>query len=1640
MKFADSHPRDIEELWGTLCQFWPNNLKVILRYLVIISGMAPNELLSCAKRVALYLARTCPDRLLDELMTELQTVETLNCLIERTETPPFYRLTSMRKTSSHSDGPTTGNTDMKLQDGTIHTKRHSGEDPIKSGTCKSDSALRAFSVGNYRPPRGSDKIRTASGPAIFPRHEDVLHSGDTTSTSNEGTLERKTDAPNAPHPLPMPEYGGWFAPLTEFLPDSSVPISGFHRCNVAVMLLADVIVDGIENIDWTLHVPLMLHILFLGLDHTRPLVRDNCKQLLLNLLIVLCEHNDHLTVARVLLNSETQKLKLGLTIPNIAVVVHNFTEPNDEFDAYLFGPPAVPATTSSTLTICPAVITGGTAEEENDEGNDEKNENRPNTTSDANQTVQTPKTQIPSIITEENSPPQPGPTMATAHVIKSLIRFLTQDTTQPLWNYEDITAKVWLIKSAEQLSCLLRYILKVFSESFPQARFSERWAQTALQLGLSCSSRHYAGRSLQVFRALGVPINSRMLSDILSRLVETVAEQGEDMQGYVTELLLTLEAAVDSLDSDFRPLDVMKDIFKSTPNLNNKDGAGAIGVGGKKSADGTPGSPQAINSMLQNQGHTRSTSYSVSYCTRRTTQSPIDKQVELRNRAAAAMEAERNNQKFGGALSRSRSAQSLKLLGDTATQDDKMTILAQLFWLAVSLLESDFEHEFLLALRLLGRVLYRLPLDRPDARDKVEKLQLQLKWPNFPGVHALLLKGCTHTTTYEPSVTLLSKFAPLLTLPVCDPTQSCAFPMNVIALLPYMLLHYEDANEVCISSAENIAQVASEMGSKLENLGTVMTLYSRKTFSKDPFQWTKCVVKYVHDTYAHMGITMLAFLVDVLEKGWAQVQMQVLSVIHCMLHYVDLSTQQAQPLCADLLRVISKFLDTPHWREALKILKLVVTRSSTLQVVPQYSEKSYHHHGSYSDSEVFCKKELAGRTMDFTFDVSQTPLIGRRLLLKGDSETNAKINAGVSAGMHLAHFTNSSSPRRSASLSPADTGPISGWKRPWMCQGRVRECLVNLLTTCGQRVGLPKSPSVIFSQSSDLLERQSSAASSTDETSGPQQDLSGGSRRDDQPDFTVFRDFDFLEYESESVECDSTDNFNWGVRRRPLSEGDSEPIGELKPTSGVDESVSENTPVLAKRSKRQSTNTAYDSSDEELETESPHGLLRKPLYLKSSSYLGGPPTSLSLKEHRHHRRDSVSRSDTSGSSVGDLGDITPCNESPHLTGLLPFRAPIRDETEEAWRKNLKELLINQPSSHAPELLDKLYLLIRELTIKSIFIAKDSMRYFTGVSTQLGHRLSVLADLLSSRGEPPKIWYNRSLTTTPRLHETLRYAVLEVQEHLETFFDRKEHVIECLDSVKTSCKYALFSDMDSSNEGTGTANIVDHTADPATMELLIDLGRGLYKLMFQLLLLIESDHKIAINVVQSLRQNDRMTDLSKMYMSVRGAILRSIDETEMESLDTSTSTEGENTPTPSPVPINSNEFELMLVELIDGNRWTAAINYVKQHKQLSNVNPCFTLTSSNLETASSLPKEEDMKSVGDLNIIMDIYSQKLIKDRNDAFIISRQEAELNEIHVILMENLLHVSAALAGVEISVATTTSTSSSSTIKDTVDIITTL
>lgn len=155
---------------------------------------------------------------------------------------------------------------------------------------------------------------------------------------------------------------------------------------------------------------------------------------------MLAKHRDHLIVSRILLNSNTSKLGLGLTLQQLPVIVHNFTgeikyfkitvycefivgnnfyiiEPDKEFDSYLYAVRTpitlAPTTSASTGSVNVNPVTGEV-----------------NVISE-----------VPRIVTDPNAPPQPDPKMAIEHVIKSLIAFLSQESSQPLWNYEDITAK-----------------------------------------------------------------------------------------------------------------------------------------------------------------------------------------------------------------------------------------------------------------------------------------------------------------------------------------------------------------------------------------------------------------------------------------------------------------------------------------------------------------------------------------------------------------------------------------------------------------------------------------------------------------------------------------------------------------------------------------------------------------------------------------------------------------------------------------------------------------------------------------------------------------------------------------------------------------------------------------------------------------------------------------------------------------------------------------------------------------------------------------------------------------------------------------------------------------------------------------------
>lgn len=127
-----------------------------------------------------------------------------------------------------------------------------------------------------------------------------------------------------------------------------------------------------------------------------------------------------------------------------------------------------------------------------------------------------------------------------------------------------------------------------------------------------------------------------------------------------------------------------------------------------------------------------------------------------------------------GNLARTRSLSSLGgggPGGDVIPAVDPSNLMATVFWIAASLLESDYEFEYLLALRLLNKLLGQLPLDRADSRERLEKVQAKLKWYSFPGLLQLFLKGFTSASTLELTIHLLSKLISVSRHTLIDPSQ-----------------------------------------------------------------------------------------------------------------------------------------------------------------------------------------------------------------------------------------------------------------------------------------------------------------------------------------------------------------------------------------------------------------------------------------------------------------------------------------------------------------------------------------------------------------------------------------------------------------------------------------------------------------------------------------------------------------------------------------------------------------------------------------------------------------------------------------------------------------------------------------------------
>ncbi|XP_049653306.1 protein furry homolog-like isoform X8 [Accipiter gentilis] len=1490
---------EIENVWTTLADSWPKNLKIILHFLISICGVnSEPSLLPYVKKVIVYLGRDKTMQLLEELVSELQLTDPVSSGVTHMDNPPYYRITSSYKIPSVTSGTTSSsNTMVAPTDGNLDSKH------VKDNSEENYVHLDIYSGLNSNLNRQHHRLESRYSSSSGGSYEE--EKSDSMPLYSNWRL--KVMEHNQGEPLPFPPTGGCWSPLVDYLPETSPPGMSLHRCNIAVILLTDLIVDHSVKVEWGGYLHLLLHAIFIGFDHCHPEVYEHCKQLLLHLLIVMGSGSSVQSVASVLLRNREFNESRVLTVKQTTHLDYTFTAGVHDFIPDYQPSPMTDSGLSSSSTSSSISL-----------GN----------TSAAISHLHTTILNEVDISVEQDEK------------VKTLIEFITSRKRGPLWNHEDVSAKNPNIKSAEQLTVFLKHVVSIFKQSSSGGfQLEHRLSEVALQTALSCSSRHYAGRSFQIFRALKQPLTASTLSDVLSRLVETVGDAGEEAQGFVIELLLTLESAIDTLAETMKHYDLLSALSQTSYHdsvMGNKYAANRKSTGQINLST----SPINSGSCLGYYSNTRSNSLRLNLITER-------RGDRRRSNTLDIMDGRINH---GGSLARTRSLSSLREGGmyDVQPTTDPVNLMATIFWIAASLLESDYEYEYLLALKLLNKLLIHLPLDKSESREKIEKVQNKLKWNNFPGLQQLFLKGFTSASTQEMTVHLLSKLITISRHALVDPSQLAGFPLNILCLLPHLIQHFDNPTQFCKETADRIAKVcAEEKSPTLANLAHMMSLYSTHSYSRDCSNWINVVCRYLHDSFSDATFNLVTYLAELLEKGLSSMQQSLLQIIYSLLSHIDLSTAPVKQFNLEIIKVIGKYVQSPYWKEALNILKLVVSRSASL-VVPNDIPKTYG--GDMGSPEIsFTKifnnvsKELPGKTLDFHFDISETPIIGNKY---GDQHSAA----GRNGKPKVIAVTRSTSSTSSGSNSNALV-PVS-WKRPQLSQRRTREKLMNVLSLCGPESGLPKNPSVVFSSNEDLEvgDQQTSLISTTEEVIQEEEVAVEDNTSEQQ--FGVFKDFDFLDVELEDAEGESMDNFNWGVRRRSLDsidKGDTPSLQEcqysgstpslnltnqedtdesseeeaaltasqilsrsqmLNSDSAIDETISDHaglslqsqdstssvgteevlqirteTPSLEASSLDNSSNqlpeegssavrdeqvsTASEDTGlyllqeqqdclvchESLELEEIPELAEAAAPESYSESICEEDVTLALKEL--DERCEEEEADFSGLSSQDEEEQDGFPEvqtspppSPFLSAILAAFQPVAyDDEEQAWRCHVNQMLSDTDGSCAVYTFHVFSRLFQTIQRKFVSITNDSVSFLGESLQRIGTKFRSSLEVMMMCSECPTVFVDAETLMSCGLLETLKFSVLELQEHLDTYNVKREAAEQWLED----CKRTFGTD--DGIHGTNT--------DAQQMEILaeLELCRRLYKLHFQLLLLFQAYCKL-ISQVKTIKKEAEVINMSE----------------------------------------------------------------------------------------------------------------------------------------------------------------------------------
>ncbi|XP_056296517.1 protein furry homolog isoform X3 [Pseudoliparis swirei] len=1552
-KYGDDIPGpEMENSWNALVcnEKWSNNLRTALQFLISLCGVSSDTtLLPYIKKVVIYLCRNNTMQTMEELIFELQQTDPVNPVVQHCDSPPFYRFSATSKASTAASGTASScNTVVAGQESfpdTDDTKTVKEYEERLSHIMKAHNRLES----HYSNSSGGSYDEDKSEP--LPPYADWL------------VVVIET---NQPHPLPMPLNGGCWAPLVDFLPETITPRGPLHRCNIAVIFMTEMVVDHSVREDWAMHLPLLLHALFLGMDHYRTEVFEHSKRLLLHLLITLSCNNNFQAIASVLL--QTREINSTKTLTCKPSLQSEYLPSGGSFDFLRecqVSP--VPDSGLSSSSTSSSLSLGGSSN------------NLP---------------EIPHEVEE------PVPSSKMDEKTNKLIEFLTTRAHGPLWCHEDISAKNYISKSTGQMTNFLRHVVCVFKDSKSDFHLEQQLSDVALQTALCSSSRHYAGRSFQEFRALRQPISAHAVSDLLSRLVEVVGEHGEEVQGYVMEVLLTLESVVDNLAECLKNNDLMAiltrasspDFLTSLKLLSNRKSTGQLNL-----------------RREERSRHQRSSSVPKKF-------GEADRWSD-QPRSATLDRVQACEQQVSLAKTRSASL-SKDNINDPTNVNHPSNLLATIFWVAVSLMESDFEFEYQMSLRLLNKLLGHMSLDKQENREKLEKLQSQLQWSSFTGLQQLLLKGFTSASTTDLTLQLFCQLTPVSRVPVVDTSQAIGFALNVLCLLPHLVQNFDGPTKFCQDVAEKIAQVClEEKNAKLSNLAHVMALYKTHSYTRDCFTWVNVVCRYLHEAFSDITLNLVTYMAELLEKGLPSMQQTLLQIIYSLLSHMDLGGIQAKLFNMEVLKTIEKFVQTVHWREALNILKLVVSRSASL-VQPSSPQSVL----SYEDiSRVWDRssKALPGKTLDFHFDISETPVIGRCF-------DDLQRSPGLDVKSRTTAVTRSTSSTSSGSTSNNVLVPVS-WKRPQSSQKRTREKLVNVLSLCGQEVGLKKNPSVIFSSCGelDLMEHQPSLVSSDDGTREP--DNMDDTTSEQQ--FRVFRDFDFLDVELEDGEGETMDNFNWGVRRRSmdsLDQSDLQPLEESQLSSSMpslskithedsDESSEEDSLIASQILSQSQLMVSLSPTAEISNRDSPSAFFytssadSTPLNTNNPNFDGQLPEDSKQRhevsqvdEDANLHEDDISLSIIElpldfhcGDSLimdmvhidykGEL-DLDSCEPSlteeerddmlesrsspppsPFFSAILAaFQPAVCNNAEEAWRSHINQLVSDSDGSCAVYTFHVFSSLFQNIQIKFCSLTCDAVSYLGDGLRGLGSKFLRSSQMLTSCSECPSLFIDAETIMSYGFLEKMKFSALELQEYLDTYNNRKEAALTWL----SNCK-ATFPSVRSAEGSVITSQPAEHK------DKQLELCQRLYKLHFQLLLLFQSYCKL-IEQVHAISSNPELKNISRELNELKCNLRVAAASVTNDEIAASESSCSEPTFSSSEAAVQA------ILECLKNNVFPTAIRYIRECRKM-------------------WPKDIfGSHSEDEVQTLLNIYFRHQTLGQTGTFALVGSKQDLTEIPVKLME--------------------------------------